>query len=213
MTRQAAMRCAHSNQLVGYQGWYKNKLGMTMFPNGGTAASPGNISSPRCCSAIYARTRADPKPPRSSSTSIVTNRKPARSSASSAAFRPRRRCARRSQPTLDELEQAMASTISLRQRQGLGPLPPPPPKGAGEIETRAAPASTSRSASARSAVADGAKQFLRRRIAVPRARPDDGRSPSHVRQRRHSRRRQRVTQGAAAAPDATAPAISSCCPG
>ena len=43
---KTAMVLAHSNQLVGFQALVKSKLGMTMYPSGGTAAKYGQYLKP-----------------------------------------------------------------------------------------------------------------------------------------------------------------------
>ena len=128
---KVAMVFAHSNQLVAFQALTKGKLGMTMYPSGGSAAKPGPYLKPSMLLSVYARSKNPDAAVRLVDFFVsnveagiilgVERGVPASLSVRKAV-----------QPTLDELSKVMADYISFITDK-VGPLPPPPPSGAGEI--------------------------------------------------------------------------------
>jgi multiple sugar transport system substrate-binding protein len=128
---KAAMVFAHSNQLVAFQALTKGKLGMTMYPSGGSAAKPGPYLKPSMLVSVYARSK-QPVAAVKLVNFFVSDVEAGlilgveRGVPASHAVR------KAVQPTLDELGNAMADYVSFITDK-VGPLPPPPPAGAGEI--------------------------------------------------------------------------------
>jgi multiple sugar transport system substrate-binding protein len=128
---KTAMVFAHSNQLVAFQALTKGKLGMTMYPSGGSAAKPGPYLKPSMLLSVYTRSKqAD------AAVQLVdffVSNVEAGIILGVERGVPASQTVRKAvQPTLDDLGKAMADYISFVSDK-VGPLPPPPPPGAGEI--------------------------------------------------------------------------------
>jgi len=160
---KTAMVLAHSNQLVGFQALVKSKLGMTMYPSGGTGAKYGQYLKPSMLLSVYARTR-HPEAAVKLVDFYVANREAGmilgveRGVPASAAVR------KAVEPTLDELGNAMASYVAFVSDK-VSDLPAPPPQGAGEIQTVLRRVNE-QIGFGRLSVADGAKQFIAEATAV-----------------------------------------------
>jgi multiple sugar transport system substrate-binding protein len=160
---KTAMVFAHSNQLVGFQALVKSKLGMTMYPSGGTGAKYGQYLKPSMLLSISARTR-HPEAAVKLVDFYVANREAGmilgveRGVPASAAVR------KAVEPTLDELGNAMASYVAFVSDK-VSDLPAPPPQGAGEIQTVLRRVNE-QIGFGRLSVADGAKQFIAEANAV-----------------------------------------------
>jgi multiple sugar transport system substrate-binding protein len=160
---KAAMVCAHSNQLVGFQAVVKSKLGMTMYPSGGAGAKYGQYLKPSMLLSVSARTRY-PEAAVKVLDFYVANTDAGmilgveRGVPASATVR------KAVEPTLDELGNAMASYVAFVSDK-VSPLPAPPPQGAGEIQSVLRRVNE-QIGFARLSVADGAKQFIAEANAV-----------------------------------------------
>ena len=160
---KTAMVFAHSNQLVGFQALVKSKLGMTMYPSGGTGAKYGQYLKPSMLLSISARTR-HPEAAVKLVDFYVANKEAGmilgveRGVPASAAVR------KAVEPTLDELGNAMASYVAFVSDK-VSALPAPPPQGAGEIQTVLRRVNE-QIGFGRLSVADGAKQFIAEANAV-----------------------------------------------
>jgi multiple sugar transport system substrate-binding protein len=160
---KTAMVFAHSNQLVGFQALVKNKLGMTMYPSGGSAAKYGQYLKPSMLLSIYARTRHPEAAVKLVDFYVASKEAGAilgveRGVPASSAVR------KAVEPTLDELGNTMASYVAFVTDK-VSPLPAPPPQGAGEIQTLLRRVNE-QIGFGRLAVADGAKQFIAEANAV-----------------------------------------------
>ena len=160
---KTAMVFAHSNQLVGFQALVKSKLGMTMYPSGGTGAKYGQYLKPSMLLSVYARTR-QPEAAVKLVDFYVANKDAGlilgveRGVPASAAVR------KAVEPMLDELGNAMASYVAFVSDK-VSALPVPPPQGAGEIQTVLRRVNE-QIGFGRLSVADGAKQFIAEATAV-----------------------------------------------
>jgi multiple sugar transport system substrate-binding protein len=160
---KTAMVFAHSNQLVGFQALVKSKLGMTMYPSGGTGAKYGQYLKPSMLLSVYARTRQPEAAVKlvdfyvaSKDAGMILGVE--RGVPASAAVR------KAVEPTLDELGNAMASYVAFVSDK-VSALPVPPPQGAGEIQTVLRRVNE-QIGFGRLSVADGAKQFIAEATAV-----------------------------------------------
>jgi len=160
---KTAMVFAHSNQLVGFQALVKSKLGMTMYPSGGTGAKYGQYLKPSMLLSVYARTRQPEAAVKlvdfyvaSKDAGMILGVE--RGVPASAAVR------KAVEPTLDELGNAMASYVVFVSDK-VSALPVPPPQGAGEIQTVLRRVNE-QIGFGRLSVADGAKQFIAEANAV-----------------------------------------------
>ena len=160
---KTAMVFAHSNQLVGFQALVKSKLGMTMYPSGGTGAKYGQYLKPSMLLSVYARTRQPEAAVKlvdfyvaSKDAGMILGVE--RGVPASAAVR------KAVEPTLDELGNAMASYVAFVSDK-VSALPVPPPQGAGEIQTVLRRVNE-QIGFGRLSVADGAKQFIAEANAV-----------------------------------------------
>jgi multiple sugar transport system substrate-binding protein len=160
---KTAMVFAHSNQLVGFQALVKSKLGMTMYPSGGTGAKYGQYLKPSMLLSVYARTRQPEAAVKlvdfyvaSKDAGMILGVE--RGVPASAAVR------KAVEPTLDALGNAMASYVAFVSDK-VSALPVPPPQGAGEIQTVLRRVNE-QIGFGRLSVADGAKQFIAEATAV-----------------------------------------------
>jgi len=154
---RAAMVFANSNQLVGFQAANKSKLGMTMYPSGGSGAKPGQYLKPSMLWSVSAGSK-QPK----AAVEVVDfymNDKEAdlvlgveRGVPASAAMR------QAVEPTLDELGKAQTQYVSFIGDK-VGALPPPPPAGAGEVQTLLRRVNE-QVGFGKVSVSEGAKQFV-----------------------------------------------------
>jgi multiple sugar transport system substrate-binding protein len=160
---KAAMACAHSNQLVGFQAVVKSKLGMTMYPSGGPGAKYGQYLKPSMLLSISARTRS-PEAAVKLLDFFVANKDAGlilgveRGVPASSVVR------KAVEPTLDELGNAMASYVAFVSDK-VSPLPAPPPQGAGEIQSVLRRVNE-QIGFGRQSVADGARQFMGEAAAI-----------------------------------------------
>lgn len=129
---KAATAFEHSNLLVGYQALNRHKLAMTMYPNGGPGAKPGQYLKPSQMWSVYARTKFNEEAARivnffvedQEAAKVLTVERGVPASAAMRKFIT---------PDLNELDQQSIRYISLVSDR-VGALPAPPPNGAGEIQ-------------------------------------------------------------------------------
>jgi multiple sugar transport system substrate-binding protein len=160
---KAALAFAHSNQLVGFQALNKSKLGMRMYPGGGSGAKPGQYLKPSMLFSVSARAK-QPEAAVKVVDFYVRDVEAGkllgveRGVPASAAVRTA------IEPTLDALGQEMARYVSFVTDK-VGPLPPPPPSGAGEIQNVLRKVNE-QIGFGRLTVADGAKQLIAEAQAI-----------------------------------------------
>jgi len=160
---KSAIAFANSNQLVGYQAVSKSKLGMTMYPNGGAGAKPGQYLKPAMQLSVSARSK-EPKAAvqvvdffmndKDANLILGVERGVPASSAVRAAV----------EPSLDDLGKAMAQYVAFVSDK-VGPLPAPPPTGAGEIQSVLRRVNE-QIGFGRQSPAEGAKQFVTEAKAI-----------------------------------------------
>jgi multiple sugar transport system substrate-binding protein len=154
---KAAMVFAHSNQLVAFQALTKGKLGMTMYPSGGSAAKPGAYLKPSMLLSVYARSK-QPDAAVKLVDFFVSNVEAGIILGVERGVPASHTVRQAVHPTLDELGKAMADYISFVTDK-VGPLPPPPPPGAGEIVLLLRRINE-QIGFGRVSIAEGAKQFM-----------------------------------------------------
>ncbi|MGK9167528.1 extracellular solute-binding protein [Inquilinus limosus] len=157
MQGKAATSLAFSNQIVGMQAATTAPLALTMYPNGGAGAKPGQFYRPASCWSIYARCKApeaaagfiafflnDPEAVKVLGVERGVPMSPAMRELIL--------------PTLDPAQRATVDYVNFIADK-VGPYPPPPPKGSqqfGRLMKRAADAVAFGNAS----IADGAAQLI-----------------------------------------------------
>jgi multiple sugar transport system substrate-binding protein len=128
---KAATAFEHSNLLVAYQAINQHKLSMTMYPQGGKDAKPGQYLKPSQMWSIYARSKLPEEAARIVNFFVEDPEaakvlKVERGVPASTAIRAM------VAPELPELDRESLTYISLVSER-VGPLPAPPPNGAGEV--------------------------------------------------------------------------------
>lgn len=127
----AAAISTNSNQLVAHQALVPGKLGLTMQPNGGPGAKPGQFMKPSMLWSVAARSERAEEAVRLANFYVADAEAAKalgveRGIPASAAIRAA------IAPGLEALDRAMLDYVDFIAGR-VGPLPPSPPKGAGEI--------------------------------------------------------------------------------
>ncbi len=117
--------------MVGYQAINQHKLGMTMYPQGGSGAKPGQYLKPSQMWSVYARSKFGDEAARVVNFFVEDAEaakvlKVERGVPASTAMR------NLIAPDLGELDRESITYITLVSEH-VGPLPAPPPNGAGEV--------------------------------------------------------------------------------
>lgn len=154
---KAATSLAFSNQIVGMQSATQVPLALTMYPNGGPGAKPGQFYRPASCWSIYARCKAPEaaagfiafflSDPEAAGVLGVERGVPMAPAMRELIL-----------PTLKPVERATVDYVNFIADK-LGPYPPPPPKGSqqfGRVLKRVADTVAFGSAS----ITDGAAQLI-----------------------------------------------------
>ncbi|MBI1779414.1 MAG: carbohydrate ABC transporter substrate-binding protein [Proteobacteria bacterium] len=121
----------HSNLLVAYQTLNKDKLSMTMYPQGGTGAMPGQYLKPSQMWSVYARSKL-PEEAVKIVNFFVEDKEAAKVLKVERGVPASARIREQIAPDLDELDRESVKYVALVSER-VGPLPLPPPNGAGEI--------------------------------------------------------------------------------
>jgi multiple sugar transport system substrate-binding protein len=154
---RTAMVFAHSNQLVAFQALSKSKIGLTMYPSGGTGAKPGQYLKPSMLLSVSARSRQA-----EAAVKLVDfyigNAEAGIILGVERGVPASERVRKAVEPTLDELGRTMAGYVAFVTDK-VGPLPEPPPHGAGEIQVLLRRINE-QIGFGKLAVKDGARQFV-----------------------------------------------------
>jgi multiple sugar transport system substrate-binding protein len=129
---KVAIGYAHSNQLTGLQVLNKNKLGLTMYPNGGKGAKPGQYLKPSQLWSVYARTK-NPEEAAKIVNYFVEDIEACKILGTERGVPASPRIRDALAPALSDLDKTVVEYISFIADR-VGKLPISPPKGAGEIE-------------------------------------------------------------------------------
>ncbi len=155
---KAAMSLAYSNQMVGYQGQVRNKLGITTYPAGGPGAKPGHFYRPALIWSVAATSKhkevaADfirffVKDPAAAKVLGVERGVPMSPAIRSLIL-----------PDLNPVEQATVQYVN-GLADKVGTYPPPPPKGARELDEGMIRPISLEIAFGKMSIADGAKKLV-----------------------------------------------------
>lgn len=154
---KAATSLAFSNQIVGMQAATQVPLALTMYPNGGPGAKPGQFYRPASCWSIYAKSKA-PEAAAGFIAFFLGDPEAAKVLGVERGVPMAPAMRELILPTLKPVERATVDYVNFIADK-LGPYPPPPPKGSqqfGRVLKRVADTVAFGSAS----ITDGAAQLI-----------------------------------------------------
>jgi multiple sugar transport system substrate-binding protein len=154
---KAATSLAFSNQIVGMQSATQVPLALTMYPNGGPGAKPGQFYRPATCWSIYARCKA-PEAAAGFIAFFLSDPEAAKVLGVERGVPMAPAIRELILPTLKPVERATIDYVNFIADK-VGPYPPPPPKGSqqfGRVMKRVADTVAFGSAS----ITDGAAQLI-----------------------------------------------------
>src|SRR5262249_45488383 len=122
----------HSNLLVAYQALNKDKLSMTMYPQGPKGSKPGQYLKPSQMWSVYANSK-QPEEAVKIVNYYVEDKDAARVLKVERGVPASAKVRELISPDLDALDRESVQYVALASER-VGPLPLPPPNGAGEIQ-------------------------------------------------------------------------------